>query len=123
MYADSLTNDPIAAAVTWLQGALVGSVAIAIAIIAVASVGFLMLTGRIDFQRATQVIVGCFIIFGASTIAAGIQAAIARTSGGASQSQASSAPPADAPPPPNYPQPKPAQPYDPYAGAAVPTQQ
>jgi type IV secretion system protein VirB2 len=58
--------------VRWLQGTLLGTLATAVALIAVASVGFLLLSGRIDVRRGAQVIFGCFVLFGASTIAAGI---------------------------------------------------
>lgn len=40
--------------------------------VAVASIGFLMLTGRIEPRRAGRVVLDCFILFGASAIAAGI---------------------------------------------------
>lgn len=40
-----------------------------VAIVAVASIGFLMFTGRTDLRRAARVIIGCFILFGATTIA------------------------------------------------------
>jgi len=66
----------VLAAVDWLQRALLGSVATVAAAIAVASIGWLMLTGRIDVRRAVSIIFGCFILFGASTIADGIMAAV-----------------------------------------------
>ena len=56
----------------WLQGTLLGTAATTVAVIAVAAVGFMMLTGRIDWRRGAVVIVGCFIVFGAATIVAGI---------------------------------------------------
>jgi type IV secretion system protein VirB2 len=59
----------------WVQGTLLGNVATAVAVIAVAVVGFLMLTGRLEWRRGITVILGCFIIFGAAAIVAGIQAA------------------------------------------------
>jgi len=65
-------SSPICAALYWLQSVLLGPIATTIAVIAVASLGFLMLSGRVDIRRAAQVAVGCFIIFGASTIAQGI---------------------------------------------------
>lgn len=109
-----------AAALQWLEGTLLGSVAIAVAVIAVAWMGMLMLSGRIDVRRGGQVIFGCFILFGASTIAAGIM----RIAGDANTAPA--ALPEAPPPPPIAPLPpaKPpvkAVPYDPYAGAALPT--
>lgn len=75
-FGSTTDQGPIGAAVGWVQGTLLGSVATTAAIIAVASVGFLMLTGRIDVRRAVQVVFGCFILFGASSIAHGIMAGI-----------------------------------------------
>jgi type IV secretion system protein VirB2 len=34
-----------------------------------------MLTGRIDWRRGATVILGCFIVFGAAAIVAGIKSA------------------------------------------------
>ena len=60
-------------AVQWMQGTLLGTIATVVAVIAVASVGFLMLTGRINWRYGATVILGCFILFGAASIVAGIQ--------------------------------------------------
>lgn len=62
-------------AMGWLQGTLLGTFATVAAVLAVASVGFLMLTGRIDWRRGAIVVVGCFVLFGATSIVAGIRAA------------------------------------------------
>lgn len=67
----------IIGAVTWLQGTLLGTVATVAAVIAVAAVGFMMLTGRINWRHGAVVILGCFILFGAASIVAGIRAAAA----------------------------------------------
>ncbi len=64
-------------AVDWLQGTLLGTVATVVAVIAVAAVGFAMLTGRINWRHGSIVILGCFILFGATSIVAGIRAAAA----------------------------------------------
>ena len=79
-HAQTALPDPegsgaIVNAVRWLQGTLLGTVATVVAIIAVASVGFLMLTGRINWRYGATVILGCFILFGAASIVAGIQSA------------------------------------------------
>jgi type IV secretion system protein VirB2 len=66
---------PIVAALAWLQGTLLGHVATTVAVIAVAMVGFLMLGGRLNWRFGATVIVGCFILFGASAIVSGIQSA------------------------------------------------
>lgn len=63
----------IIGAVNWLQGTLLGTVATVVAIIAVAVVGFMMLTGRVNWRYGATVILGCFILFGAASIVAGIQ--------------------------------------------------
>lgn len=71
--ADPRGSGPIVSAVQWLQGTLLGTVATVIAVIAVACVGLLMLTGRINWRHGAVVILGCFILFGAVSIVAGIR--------------------------------------------------
>jgi type IV secretion system protein VirB2 len=61
----------------WLQGTLLGTVATVAAVIAVAVVGFMMLTGRMNWRYGLTVILGCFILFGAASIVAGIQSTAA----------------------------------------------
>jgi len=68
---------PIAAAMSWLQGTLIGNIATTAAVIAVAAVGLMMLTGRMNWKHGVTVVFGCFILFGASSIVAGIQSAAA----------------------------------------------
>jgi len=72
---DPQGSGPIVAALSWLQGTLLGNVATAIAVMAVAAVGFMMLTGRLNWRFGATVIVGCFILFGAGAIVSGIQSA------------------------------------------------
>lgn len=72
--ADPQGSGAIVGAVRWLQGTLLGTVATVVAVIAVAAVGLLMLTGRINWRYGATVILGCFILFGAASIVAGIQA-------------------------------------------------
>jgi type IV secretion system protein VirB2 len=66
-------SGPIVAALAWLQGTLLGNVATAVAVMAVAAVGFMMLTGRLNWRFGATVIVGTFILFGAGAIVSGIQ--------------------------------------------------
>ena len=73
--ADPAGSGVIVNAVNWLQGTLLGTVATVAAVIAVAAVGFMMLTGRINWRHGAVVILGCFILFGAATIVAGIRTA------------------------------------------------
>jgi len=71
-YTDPAGSGVFVSAVSWLQGTLMGTVATVAAVIAVACVGFMMLTGRINWRYGATVILGCFILFGAGTIVAGI---------------------------------------------------
>ena len=68
-------SGPILASIHWIQGTLLGNVATSVAVIAVAIVGFMMLTGRMNWRHGITVIIGCFVLFGAAAIVAGIQAA------------------------------------------------
>lgn len=77
---DPAGSGVIVGAVRWLEGTLLGTVATVVAVIAVAVVGFMMLTGRINWRYGATVILGCFILFGAAGIVAGIQSAA--TAGG-----------------------------------------
>lgn len=78
--AQAQTMDPagsnvITGAMTWLQGTLLGTVATVAAVIAVAAVGFMMLTGRMNWRHGATVVLGCFIVFGAGAIVAGVRQA------------------------------------------------
>jgi type IV secretion system protein VirB2 len=70
---DPAGSGPIVGAVNWLQGTLLGNVATAVAVIAVAAVGFMMLTGRINWKYGATVVLGLFVLFGATSIVAGIR--------------------------------------------------
>jgi len=70
---DPAGSGPIVNALGWLQGTLLGNVATAVAVMAVAAVGFMMLTGRLNWRFGATVIIGVFILFGAASIVAGIQ--------------------------------------------------
>lgn len=72
---DPAGSGPIVAALAWLQGTLLGNVATAVAVMAVAAVGFMMLTGRMNWRFGATVIIGCFVLFGAGAIVSGIQSA------------------------------------------------
>lgn len=105
-------------AIGWFQATLVGSVATAVAIIAMACLGLLLLSGRLSGRRGIQLILGCFVVFGAPTIASGILNALSLKDDRAPAvdalpTAANVAPVPMRPLPPN-------QPYDPYAGAALP---
>lgn len=109
-------GNALLASVRWIEALLLGPLATSIAVVAVASVGLLMLAGRINLRRGATVIIGCFILFGAASIAQGLRGASAAVSGNATMENL---------PPPPPPEPltvtpeSPAPPSDPYAGAAI----
>jgi type IV secretion system protein VirB2 len=69
---DPAGSGVLVSALGWLQGTLLGTVATVAAVIAVATIGFMMLTGRINWRYGVTVILGCFVLFGATSIVAGI---------------------------------------------------
>lgn len=73
--ADPQGSGPIVNALNWMQGTLLGNVATTAAVIAVAVVGLMMLTGRMNWRFGATVIVGCFVLFGATAIVSGIRVA------------------------------------------------
>lgn len=108
--SDATGSSALVAAVQWLQGTILGTLATSVAITAVAWVGMLMLAGRVDIRRGLTVVLGCFVLFGATSIVAGIQAA----AGSATEMAALPEPvPVPQPPPPS-------RGRDPYAGASLP---
>lgn len=112
------SSNPLITVSSSIEGTLTGTIATIVAVIAMATIGLLMLSGRIDVRCSARVILGCFIIFGASTIAAGIHFAISRGESGPAFAEPDLSPyypPAS----PTGPQSVPAG-TDPYAGAAVP---
>lgn len=100
----------LAAATGWLVDASVGSVAGVVAVIAVAGIGMLLLTGRLAVRRGAFVILGCFLVFGARAVATGL------TGGAGSRSGESRSVPDPSPLPTTAASPKP---YDPYGGASL----
>lgn len=105
--------DAILASVQWIQDLLVGQLAVSVAVIAVASIGFMMLRGRIDLRRGASILIGCFIVFGASTIASGLKTLTSLSDTHTRPSTAASTPLILVPPP------SVSRDTDPYAGAAL----
>lgn len=111
---DPPAYSPIADGVGWVQGVALGSVAMSVAVVAVAAVGLLMLSGRLELRRGVTVVLGCVLLFGAGSIGGvitrppkvGSQIAARSTPQGSDQALSQSADAQGA--------------YDPYAGASVP---
>src|ERR1700753_4212221 len=75
---DPARSGAITGALSWIEGTLMGTVATVAAVIAIAACGFMMLTGRMNWRYGATVILGCFVLFGAASIVAGIR----QTAGG-----------------------------------------
>lgn len=118
--ADPEQSGALMAAADWVCTLVTGTPATILATLAVAAIGVLMLQGRLPLRRGVTVVLGCFVIFGASSIADGLMQI---TEGESSVHQGEVIRPPDfvrgepATPPRAPPQP---QLYDPYAGASVP---
>lgn len=101
----------------WLIDLLDGQLVTTMAVLAIAFLGYEMMSGRIAVRRALRVVVGCFIVFGAPAIALGLLAA---SRGSSIQPSDPLGPafitPTPAPLPSARP-PRTGNPFDPYAGA------
>lgn len=113
--SDPAGSNTLLAAVQWIQGTMLGSVATTVAVISIAWVGFEMLAGRVPLQRGATVLAGCFILFGAPTIVAGLMS-MGAGSAAPPVAAVETSPLAHLPVAPANPQGN----YDPYAGASVP---
>jgi len=114
--------DPVAAqggallaAVGWFEALLIGPLGTSVAVIAIAGIGFRMLTGDASVRNGLRVVVGVFILFGAPLIARGLTALAQSDEGTTIVTQPLSP----------SPQTRPTNPigFDPYAGAAMPNSQ
>lgn len=76
-FADPAGSGAIVGAVQWVQGTLMGTIATVVAVIAIAVVGMMMLSGRLNWKYGATVILGCFILFGAASIVGGIRSVTA----------------------------------------------
>lgn len=60
----------------WIESTLLGTAAQILCVLAVAIVGLTMLTGRLPVRRGLQVILGCFVLFGAPVIAGALVSSV-----------------------------------------------
>lgn len=58
----------------WMEGMMLGEVALGLCVIAVAFIGALLITGRLPLREGARVAVGCFVLLGAPVIASGLLA-------------------------------------------------
>ena len=62
------TLEPIEQVIESIIGIMTGPIATGVAIIGVASIGYMWMTGRMEMQRALTILIGMVIIFGAANI-------------------------------------------------------
>ena len=70
--AVSTQYSPIASAVEWMTTLLSGNVATFLAVIGVAFVGYLFVTGHLAIRQGSRTILGVFVLLGAPIIATGL---------------------------------------------------
>ena len=63
---------PMAESVRWIEGVMLGEIALGVCVIAVAFIGSLMLNGRLPLRLGIRVVIGCFVVLGAPLIASGL---------------------------------------------------
>lgn len=110
LFAESDTG-ALSGAVDWMTGTLLGSAATGLCIIAIAVVGLMMLSGRLALREGARVVLGCFVLLSAPTLAIALREL---ASGGEVKAPVEIAAPALPPRPP-----QPTSTYDPYAGASM----
>ena len=108
---DRPAASPVIGAADWMGSIATGSLAVILATIAIAIIGFVMLSGRFSLRSGIQVILGTFLLLGAPIIAAAFNGAAREVAEPAEPEL----PPAQADPREDLP---PAN-YDPYAGASL----
>lgn len=104
---------PMVESARWIEGLVLGEIALVVCIIAVALIGALMLTGRLPLREGARVVVGCFVLMGAPVIAVGF------VGGGNGVVKSSALPPLVTVPIERSRSDLPPAGFDPYAGASL----
>jgi hypothetical protein len=63
---------PMVESTRWIENVMVGDLALGLCVIAVAFIGALMLTGRLQLREGARVVIGCFVLLSAPVIAVGM---------------------------------------------------
>lgn len=63
---------PMVESARWIEGVVLGEVALGVCVIGVALIGAMMLAGRLPIREGGRIVVGCFVLLGASVIATGM---------------------------------------------------
>jgi len=67
-----LPGNAFAAMPDWMQAVLTGPIGLSLGTLAVAGTGLGLLAGRMSFRKASRMVLGCFLLFGAGNIAQGL---------------------------------------------------
>jgi type IV secretion system protein VirB2 len=78
---EPIPHSVIEAASIWIVALLSGSLVTTLCVVAVATLGLLMMTGRIQIRAGVQVVIGCFLLFSAALLADDLQT-LARSNAG-----------------------------------------
>ena len=78
----------LAAAAEWITGSLLGTAATILCVLAVAFVGLMLMSGRLAVRDGLRVVIGCFVLLGAASIAAGLRTVADEADGAARSSPA-----------------------------------
>ena len=68
---DAGGGTPMAESARWIEGVMLGEIALGLCVIAVAVIGALMLTGRLPLRQGARIMAGSFVLLGAPVIASG----------------------------------------------------
>ena len=110
-------GNAISGTLVWLDSLLLGKTGTSLAVVAVAFVGFRIMSGELPIRHGIRVIIGAFILFGSPLLARSLL-------GLASSNEAPVPAPLEIAPPLPVLTPRApvaTTPFDPYAGASVPT--
>lgn len=78
---------PMVESALWIEGAMLGEIALGVCGLAVAFIGALMLTGRLPLREGARIVVGCFVLLCAPTIALGFVDGAGQTTNSKSMSR------------------------------------
>jgi hypothetical protein len=92
---------------------MLGSVATVLCVIAIGFVGLMVMSGRFAIRDGLRVVIGCFVLLGASAIAGGLRGVADETAGSNAPDYAVGEPAPTHSEPSSYV-------FDPYAGASMP---
>lgn len=110
---DVPTDHPISAGSDWVSQLIGGPAATTICVIAIGFLGFMLMSGRLAVRDGLRVVIGCFVLLGAPTLALSLLHIADGAQSAPAVDEAIAGPPAPTPT-----QLAPAN-YDPYAGASL----